>query len=218
MPLPSIHSVEEGTDDSEMRHAQTLRLVEEVTETVEEADEAEATQSVVPARDASQLDPLTPAQEPLQLPPVSLDELPAYSPHLARDELRLISTVHLDQNHPSAAFFSMMTASAISANPLASPPPMTDEQTTGGKKMRVTITCGAERTDNGPMFIRIGRGGVIEGKIQLGKVDHGTSLEVSVSLQIIDGSSIPARGLLTGGLDHRIGQYQLLFARPIHVD
>ncbi|ORX33832.1 hypothetical protein BD324DRAFT_638806 [Kockovaella imperatae] len=136
--------------------------------------------SASPSLPPSQLDPLTPAHA-LELPAPPADALPSYSAHLARDELRLISTVHLDQNHPAAAFFSAMTASAITANPLASPPPATDELETGGKKLKVTISCGGESMNgSGRVFVRMGRGGVVEGKIHVGRVDHATGLEISI--------------------------------------
>lgn len=34
----------------------------------------------------------------------------------------------------------------------------------------------------GPIFIRLGRGGVVEGRIDVGKVDHVIGLEASVSV------------------------------------
>ena len=120
----------------------------------------------------------------VDLPPPPTEGPPIYSPHLACDELRLISTVHLDQNHPAAAFFSAMTASALSANPLTSTPHEGAEQSSGGRKLKVFIKNGGERLNSqrtGPLFVRLGRGGVVEGRIEVGKVDHATGLEVSVS-------------------------------------
>lgn len=124
----------------------------------------------------------------LDLPPPA--ELPpGYSAHLAEDELRLISTVHLDQNHPAASFFSQMTSNALSPLQANSGLPGGSgsgptEQSTGSKKLKLTLTTGAERTNisgSGPMFIRMNRGGKIEGRLELGKVDHVTGLDVAVS-------------------------------------
>ena len=177
-------------------------IEEESTENTTEAEQTE-TAGVVQAR----LDPLAQGQATLELPGAPADALPSYSPHLARDELRLISTVHLDQNHPAAAFFSAMTASAITANPLASPPPATDEQSTGGKKLKLTLTSGGETVQgSGRLFVRMGRAGVVEGKIHVGKVDHATGLEVSVSPSI--------KRLLTP--DHRSRQHELLCSRTVY--
>lgn len=117
----------------------------------------------------------------LELPRPPPNALPAYSPHLLRDELRLISAVHLDQTHPAAAFFNHIATS------FTSPGGAQREQlralTTGGKKLKVTLTKGAEKMNNngtGPIFIRLPRGGEVSGKIEVGKVDHATKLEVAI--------------------------------------
>lgn len=124
-------------------------------------------------------------QLPIELPPPPANALPAYNAHLAHDELRLISSVHLDQNHPAAAFFSAMTSSVNRADQPENQGLQAEEMSTGGKKLRLTITRGGQRmNDNGtgPIFIRLGRGGVVEGRIDVGKVDHVIGLEASVSV------------------------------------
>ena len=125
------------------------------------------------------------AQLPLELPPPPPNTLPAYTPHLARDELRLISSVHLDQNHPAAAFFSAMTTSWVNrVTQAASEGAQSEELMTGGKKLRVVITRGGQRMNEngtGPIFVRLDRGGVVEGRVEVGKVDHAISLEATVS-------------------------------------
>lgn len=146
--------------------------------------------------------PPTPADSESSEPQIELDttqailDLPAppelppgYSAHLAEDELRLISTVHLDQNHPAAAFFSQMTSTALSpiqaTGDLPGSTEQSVEQTTGGKKLKLILTSSAERTNTngtGPLFIRMKRGGAIEGRLEIGKADHITGLEVAVSL------------------------------------
>lgn len=123
-------------------------------------------------------------QLPLELPPPPANALPAYTPHLAHDELRLISSVHLDQNHPAAAFFSAMTSSVNRANGSAEDESQAEEMTTGGKKLKITLTRGGRRLNEngtGPIFVRLGRSGIVEGRVDVGKVDHATGLEVSVS-------------------------------------
>jgi len=125
---------------------------------------------------------------PLDLPPPP-EQPPGYSAHLAQDELRLISTVHLEENHPAAAFFSQMTSTALSpVQPAASLPTENPvEQETGGKKLKLTLTSVGERVNpngTGPLFIRMTRAGKIQGRIDVGKVDHVTHLEVSVSLGV----------------------------------
>jgi hypothetical protein len=60
----------------------------------------------------------------------------------------------------------------------------------------------------GPLFIRLPRGGDIAGRIEVGKADHGTQLEISVRLSSC--SELKP--------DHRIGQYILLYPRPVHPD
>lgn len=124
------------------------------------------------------------SQLPIELPPPPANALPAYNAHLAHDELRLISSVHLDQNHPAAAFFSAMTSSVNRGGGSSSEGAQTEEMTTGGKKLKVTITRGGRRLNEngtGPIFVRLGRGGTVEGRIDVGKVDYATALEVSVS-------------------------------------
>lgn len=121
----------------------------------------------------------------LDLPPPP-EMPPNYCAHLGRDELRLISTVHLEENHPAAAFFSQMISSALSPAQDTVGTQETDvpEQSTGGKKLKVTLTTGGQRVNSngtGPLFIRLGRGGRVEGRIEVGKVDHVTALEVAVS-------------------------------------
>lgn len=134
--------------------------------------------------DSAEFQQLDDTQIPLDLPPPP--ELPPhYCAHLGEDELRLISTVHLEENHPAAAFFSQMISSALSPMQDAAGAQNTDvpEQMTGGKKLRVTLTTGGQRVNQngtGPLFIRLGRGGKVEGRIEVGKVDHVTALEVAV--------------------------------------
>jgi hypothetical protein len=128
-----------------------------------------------------------PAPFTVDLPPPPPNALPAYSAHLANDELRLISTVHLDQNHPAAAFFAALTASSIHATAEAPSDPQLDQTTelsTGGKKLKLTLSRGGYRASsnaNGPVYVKVGRRGVIEGRIEVGKIDHGTTLEIAVS-------------------------------------
>jgi hypothetical protein len=123
----------------------------------------------------------------VDLPPPPPNALPAYSAHLANDELRLISTVHLDQNHPAAAFFAALTASSIHATAEAPSDPQLDQTTelsTGGKKLKLALSRGGYRASSnatGPVYVKIGRRGVIEGRIEVGKIDHGTTLEIAVS-------------------------------------
>jgi hypothetical protein len=131
---------------------------------------------------------LLPLSSPIfQSLPHPTNGLPAYSAHLAHDELRIISTVHLDQNHPSAAFFSALASSSVHASTDAPPDPQAEqpgEWTTGGKKLRLSLTRGGQRmtgNESGPVYVKVGRSGVIEGRIEVGKVDHATSLEVAVS-------------------------------------
>lgn len=130
----------------------------------------------------------SPAPAPYGRPPSpAANALPAYSPHLANDELSLISTVRRDLNHPSAAFFSALASSFVhsTAEPPTDPQPdQPVEWSTGGKKLRVTFTRGGYRMNaNGtpPVYVKVGRRGVIEGRVEVGKVDHGTTLELAVS-------------------------------------
>ena len=118
--------------------------------------------------------------------PTPIEMPPNYNAHLGQDELRLISTVHLEENHPAAAFFSQMISSALSPVNDTVGLQETDvpEQTAGGKKLKMTLTTGGQRVNpngTGPLFVRLGRGGKIEGRIEVGKVDHVTALEVAVS-------------------------------------
>lgn len=118
---------------------------------------------------------------PLEMPRPPANALPAYSPHLLRDELRLISAVHLDQTHPAAAFFNHIATSFTSPGGTQREQPRA--LTTGGKKLKLTLTKGAEKMNNngtGPIFIRLPRGGEVSGKIEVGKVDHATKLEVAI--------------------------------------
>lgn len=131
------------------------------------------------------------AQLPLELPAPPASELPSYSAHLAHDELRLISTVHLDQNHPAAAFFGALTNAMTSGMSRAREVDQEAPITTGNKKLRVTLLRGAERMNSngtGPIYARMGRGGTVSGRVSVGKVDHATRLEISVS----DGESVIA--------------------------
>lgn len=124
------------------------------------------------------------AMQPLP-PPISL--LPAYSAHLAPEEIRLISTVHQDESHPSQAFFTALANSLVHAMPTPADDPQREqpgELQTGGRKMRLVLTRGGIRMNQnqtGPMYVKLGRGGRIEGRIEVGRVDYATSLEVSVS-------------------------------------
>jgi hypothetical protein len=120
------------------------------------------------------------------LPPPLATLLPAYSPHLAKDERRLISTIHLEQNHPSAAAFSAVASSVHAAPepPMDSQAELPDEWAAGTNMLHVTLTRGACQSNpngTGPMSVKLGRKGVIEGRIEVGKVDHGTALEVMVN-------------------------------------
>jgi len=120
-------------------------------------------------------------QLPVEVPRPPANALPAYSPHLLRDELRLISAVHLDRNHPAAAFFNHVANSYNAQGGIQRD--QTEEMTTGSKKLKVTMTRGAERMNTngtGPIFIRLPRGGDLAGRIEVGKADHATQLEVSV--------------------------------------
>lgn len=119
----------------------------------------------------------------MELPRPPANALPAYSPHLLRDELRLISAVHLDQTHPAAAFFNHIATNFQA--PGGTQREQLGEMSTGSKKLKLVMTRGAERMNingTGPMFLRLPRGGDIAGRIEVGKVDHATQLEVSVSL------------------------------------
>lgn len=118
---------------------------------------------------------------PVELPRPPANALPAYSPHLLRDELRLISAVHLDQTHPAAAFFNHIANSFTAPGGTQREQPR--ELSTGGKKLKVVMTKGAEKMNNngtGPIFIRLPRGGEVAGRIEVGKVDHATKLEVAI--------------------------------------
>jgi len=119
---------------------------------------------------------------PLDLPPPPVSALPPYSPHLANNELRLISTLHQEQSHPSAQFFSQMSSQLFSG---AQQEDLGDgrEEITGGKKLKINIKRGALRMNGngmGPLLIRMGREGWIEGTVEVGKVDGAVGLEVSV--------------------------------------
>ncbi|KAK8869558.1 hypothetical protein IAR55_000125 [Kwoniella newhampshirensis] len=114
------------------------------------------------------------------LPPTALP--PAYSSDLAHDELRLISSVHLSSDHPASAFFHAITSPPPANDGLPASPEQTN-LTIGRKKLKLTLTRGGERTNpngTGPMFIRAGRGGAVEGTIEIGNVEHATDLEISI--------------------------------------
>lgn len=123
------------------------------------------------------------AMQPL---PPSLSLLPPYNPHLAPQEIRLISTVHLDQAHPSQTFFTALANSLVHAAPVPQDDPQREqpqEYTTGGKKMKLSLTKGGYRMNQnatGPLYVKVGRGGRIEGRVEVGKVDYASSVEVSV--------------------------------------
>ena len=113
-------------------------------------------------------------------PPHTSDP-PIYSPHLAENETRLSSNVHMDRTHLSAQAFTQLHAELNLPPP---PPPETRTHQTGSKKMQIFLTRGAERLNEngtGPLFIRVGRQGKIEGRIECGKTDKITSVEVAVS-------------------------------------
>lgn len=121
-------------------------------------------------------------QLPVEIPRPPANALPAYSPHLRRDELRLISAVHLDQTHPAAAFFNHIASNFNASGGMQRD--QTEEMLTGSKKLKLVLTRGAERMNangTGPIFIRLPRGGDLAGRIEVGKTDHATQLEVSVS-------------------------------------
>ena len=197
-----------GTSQS---NRQQTTLEEGVEEEVEDDDDPLTPRplrpppqpSLVPLRRATlpimpRVEPISPTEEPasstvgqaqlpLELPAPPANALPPYNPHLAHDELRLISSVHLDQNHPAAAFFSAMTTSMNRGNHPSHEGIQAEELTSGGKKLRVTITRGGHTMDNasnGPIHVRLGRGGTVEGRIDIGKVTYGLGLEVSVSTEI----------------------------------
>lgn len=133
-----------------------------------------------PSPSSSSNGPL-PLMLPVEVPPPPANALPAYSPHLLRDELRLISAVHLDRTHPAAAFFNNLATNFTSPGGTQRVQP--EEVTTGGKKLKVTLTKGAERVNangTGPVFIRLPRGGEIAGRVEVGKVDHATRLEIAI--------------------------------------
>lgn len=161
------------------------------------------------------------SQLSLGLPTPPTETPPEYSPHLARDELRLISTVHLDENHPAAVMFSSMASTAMMTSAVRAlhpePTRLSDGNlcVTGNKKLKVSITRGGERYNNGtgPTFIRLGRKGVVEGSIHLGKVDHVTGLDISVSFVVCKD-----RGIKLTIIDYRTGQHELLRPRAIHLD
>jgi hypothetical protein len=120
-------------------------------------------------------------QLPVEIPRPPANALPAYSPHLLRDELRLISAVHLDRTHPAAAFFNHIATNFNASG--GTQRDQTEEMSTGSKKLKLVLTRGAERMNSngtGPMFIRLPRGGDLAGRIEVGKTDHATQLEVSV--------------------------------------
>lgn len=140
------------------------------------------------ANPADRVDPLSintdiTSQLPIDLPAPPANALPAYSAHLGRDELRLISSVHMDQTHPAAAYFSHI-AHAVNLG-FGAQAEQEREIITGGKKLKLVLTKGAERlNDNaaGPVFIRLPREGIIEGRLEIGKVEYATRLDVAVSL------------------------------------
>ncbi|KAK4689759.1 hypothetical protein P7C73_g334, partial [Tremellales sp. Uapishka_1] len=114
---------------------------------------------------------------PLELGPSPVPAtLPAYSANLARDELRLISTVHLADSHPASGFFNASTPSV----------PRVSEEcciTTGGKRLKLTLTRGACRVNangTGPIFIKLGRGDRVEGIVEVGKGEGGIGLDVVI--------------------------------------
>jgi hypothetical protein len=123
------------------------------------------------------------ANQPL---PPALSLLPPYNAHLAPQEIRLISTVHLDQAHPSQSFFTALANSLVHASPVAADDPQREQPqdyTTGGRKMKLTLTKGGYRMNanaTGPLYVKVGRGGRIEGRVEIGKVDYASSVEVSV--------------------------------------
>ena len=161
------------------------------------------------------------SQAAIELPPPPANALPAYSAHLAHDELRLISSVHLDQNHPAAAFFSAIATSVTRGEP-GSQGTQDAEVTTGTKKLRLTLTRGGQRMNahggTGPVFVRLGRGGVIEGRIDVGKVDHAVGLEVAVRKEKLPKRSadglVQVIGLCNTSYYIR-GQYTLIDTMPL---
>ena len=148
------------------------------------------------------------AMQPL---PPALNLLPPYNPHLAPQEIRLISTVHLDQAHPSQSFFTALANSLVHAAPVPADDPQRDQPqpyTTGGRKMKLTLTKGGYRMNQsatGPLYVKLGRGGRIEGKVEVGKVDYASSVEVSVctAKEVAD-------------VDYRFGEYIILCPRAVY--
>ncbi|WVQ78493.1 hypothetical protein IAT38_000579 [Cryptococcus sp. DSM 104549] len=140
--------------------------------------------------------------------PAPTAEPPAYHAELGQDELRLISTVHLSRDHLASAFFNAITSQPHGAGAGAAPSAGASgtgaesgagvgsagategpalgrpgNMTTGRKKLRLTVTRGGERMNangTGPMFVRMGRGGVIEGSVTVGNVDHAVGLEIAI--------------------------------------
>ncbi|KAL7424208.1 hypothetical protein Q5752_001794 [Cryptotrichosporon argae] len=139
-------------------------------------------------------DPLVPRiSRRATLAPANASELPAYSVDLARNELRLISTVHVLDSHPAAAFINAQRAlheaeadgeaGADAAGRDTRRDAGPDEAVEmGSKKLRVTLTRGGVRPNangTGPVSIRLKRGGSVEGHVTVG-MDRCVSLEVAI--------------------------------------
>lgn len=155
--------------------------------TLEDDDPGPVTTTSVPNRSALESGPNGEIAATIDLPAPPPNALPAYTAHLGPQELRLISTVHLDESHPAASFFAALANNSVSAGPVPPVDPQREqpsEYSTGGKKMKVYVNRGGMRmnqANTGPLYIKVGRGGRIEGRVEIGKADYGTNLEVAVS-------------------------------------
>ncbi|ORY29960.1 hypothetical protein BCR39DRAFT_530320 [Naematelia encephala] len=126
---------------------------------------------------------LEPLEMPLEFPAPLQSELPVYSANLAADETRLISTVHLDESHPGASFFTALNRGIITSSQPPVEPSTHAPIQTGSKKLSLTLTMSTERLNSngtGPIFVRLPRLGKVEGTVTVGNVDYGTRLEVSI--------------------------------------
>ena len=175
-PLPRRNTLS-GTTPDPPPDASSIDESDELFGPIEEGEDPVSPTDVVTSSSGSPVVQLPP--EPPPPPPAS--DLPTYSAHLHRDELRLISSAHLDENHPAAAYFNEVALRHI--NPPSSPQ-QSASIVTGSKKLRLILTRGGRRTNmngTGPVSIRLRRDGVVEGRIEVGSgVEHGVKLEISL--------------------------------------
>lgn len=140
-------------------------------------------------------------------PPAGASLPPTYSQEVGRDELMLVSTAHLSPDHPASAFFNAISLipslsegeEVAGPTPLRIPPQAPDAaghsnqvicersgMMIGSKKLNLTITSNNARRLNangtGPLFIKIGRAGVIKGSVVVKGIDHAVGLDIKVSL------------------------------------